>query len=174
MGGLLGPAGGLYQVLGVELSRQQIATLRVSYRRPNDLDACCLDVAAAVQLAVGNGAEQVVVLGHSFGGAVAVRVAVALPQFVAGVVTFATQSAGCEVAAGLDGRPLLLFHGDRDEILPADASAIVREIAGSGELVVLPNDGHLLAKSGDILRERLLAWIPAVLAGDAAPTGQAS
>ena len=41
------------------------------------------------------------------------------PQFVAGVVTFATQSAGCEVAGGLAGRPLLLFHGDRDEILPA-------------------------------------------------------
>ena len=156
MGGLLGPSGGLYHRLGVELVDQGIATLRVSYRRPNDLDACCLDVAAAVQLAVGNGAERVVVFGHSFGGAVAVRVGVALPQFVAGVVTFATQSAGCEVAGALAGRPLLLFHGDRDEILPLDASAIVRDMAGSGELVVLPGDGHLLAKSGDILRERLL------------------
>ena len=97
------------------------------------------------------------------------RVAVALPQFVAGVVTFATQSAGCEVAGGLDGRPFLLFHGDRDEILPVDTSAIVREIAGSGELVVLPGDGHLLAKSGDILRERLFEWIPAVLAGEPPP-----
>ena len=173
MGGLLGPAGGLYQVLGVELARQGIATLRVSYRRPNDLDACCLDVAAAVQLAVGNGAERVVAMGHSFGGAVAVRVGVALPQFVAGVVTFATQSAGCEVAGGLDGRPFLLFHGDRDEILPLDASAIVRDIAGTGELVVLPNDGHLLAKSADVLRERLLEWIPAVLAGEPPPSPQA-
>ena len=172
MGGLLGPAGGLYQALGVELTRRGIATLRVSYRRPNDLDACCLDVAAAIQLAVGNGAERVIVLGHSFGGAVAVRVAVALPQFVAGVVTFATQSAGCEVAGGLDGRPLLLFHGDRDELLPVDASAIVREIAGAGELVVLPGDGHLLATSGDILRERLLAWIPAVLAGEPPPVAR--
>jgi hypothetical protein len=161
MGGLLGPSGGLYQRLGVELVDQRIATLRVSYRRPNDLDACCLDLAAGVQLAVGNGAERVVLFGHSFGGAVAIRVAVALPQFVAGVVTFATQSAGCEVAAGLDGRPLLLFHGDRDEILPLDASAIVRDIAGSGELVVLPGDGHLLAKSGDLLRDRLLEWLPA-------------
>ena len=164
MGGLLGPSGGLYHRLGVELVGHGIATLRVSYRRPNDLDACCLDVAAAVQLAVGNGAERVVVFGHSFGGAVAVRVGVALPQFVAGVVTFATQSAGCEVAGSLAGRPLLLFHGDRDEILPLDASAIVRDMAGSGELVVLPGDGHLLAKSGDILQERLLTWLPEVLA----------
>lgn len=169
MGGLLGPAGGLYQNLGVSLAPLGIATLRVSYRRPNDLDACCLDVAAAVQLAVGNGAERVVVMGHSFGGAVAVRVGVALPQFVGGVVTFATQSAGCEVAGGLAGRPLLLFHGERDEILPVDASAIVRDIAGRGELVVLPNDGHLLAKSADVLLEQLLAWLPAVLSGDAPP-----
>lgn len=69
MGGLLGPAGGLYHRLGNELAGRGIATVRVSYRRPNDLDSCCLDAAAAVQLAVGNGAERVVVLGHSFGGA---------------------------------------------------------------------------------------------------------
>jgi hypothetical protein len=163
MGGLLGPAGGLYQRLGETLVGQGVNTLRVSYRRPNDLDACCLDVAVGVQLAVGAGASKVVVMGHSFGGAVAVRVGVAIPDAVAGVVTFATQSAGCEVAGGLAPRPLLLFHGDRDEILPMEASAVVREIAGGGELVVLPNDGHLLAKSGPILEERLLEWLPEVL-----------
>jgi pimeloyl-ACP methyl ester carboxylesterase len=86
-----------------------------------------------------------------------------MPATVAGVVTFATQSAGCEVAGGLAPRPLLLFHGDRDEILPLEASALVREIAGGGELVVLPNDGHLLAKSGPILEERLAEWLPEVL-----------
>jgi acetyl esterase/lipase len=75
MGGLLGPAGGLYHRLGVEWAARGVPVLRVSYRRPNDLDACSLDVAAAVQLAVGaGGAERVVVMGHSFGGAVAVRV----------------------------------------------------------------------------------------------------
>jgi predicted alpha/beta hydrolase family esterase len=170
MGGLLGPAGGLYHRLGVHLAGAGTAFLRVSYRRPNDLDACCLDLAAAVQLAVGNGAERVVLAGHSFGGAVAVRVGVALPQFVAGVVTFATQSAGCEIAGGLAGRPFLLFHGDRDEILPLDASAIVRDIAGCGELVVLPGDGHLLAKSGDVLWEKLLEWLPVTFATPSGPT----
>lgn len=164
MGGLLGPGGGLFHELGVLLARQGIATLRVSYRRPNDMDSCCLDVAVGVQLAIGAGAERVVVMGHSFGGAVAVRVGVALPEMVAGVVTFATQSAGCEVAGALNGRPLMLFHGDRDEILPIQASEVVKAIAGTGELVVLPNDGHLLAHSGEIMRERLLEWIPEVLA----------
>ena len=106
MGGLLGPAGGLYQRLGEVWAERGVPVLRVSYRRANDLDTCCLDVAATVQLAVGTGAERVVVMGHSFGGAVAVRVGVGLDPLVAGVVTFATQSAGCELAAGLHGKPL--------------------------------------------------------------------
>ncbi len=166
MGGLLGPAHGMYQRMGVEWAAQGIATLRVSYRRANDLDACCVDVAAAVQLAVGEDAERVVVMGHSFGGAVAVRVGVALPTMVAGVVTFVTQSAGCEVAGGLAPRPLLMFHGERDEILPVEASAVVREIAGAGELIVLPNDGHLLGRSGDVMEERLRDWLPQVLGAE--------
>jgi pimeloyl-ACP methyl ester carboxylesterase len=163
MGGLLGPAGGLYHRLGIRLAPHGVALLRVSYRRPNDLDRCCLDVAAAVQLAVAAGVKRVVVMGHSFGGAVAVRVGVALPSTVVGVVTFATQSAGCEVAGGLGDRPLLLFHGERDELLPVQASEVVRAIAGHGELVVLPGDGHLLVKSEDVLWERLHEWLPLVL-----------
>jgi pimeloyl-ACP methyl ester carboxylesterase len=89
---------------------------------------------------------------------------VGLHEMVAGVVTFATQSAGCEVAAGLQGTPLLLFHGDRDEILPPETSDIVHAIAGAGEVVRLPGDGHLLAKSTDVLWERLEEWLPAVWA----------
>jgi predicted esterase len=166
MGGLLGPGEGLYHRLGEQWAARGVPVLRVSYRRPGDLDSCCVDVAAAVQLAVGAaGAERVVVMGHSFGGAVAVRVGVGLRPIVAGVVTFATQSAGCELAAGLEGTPLLLFHGGRDEILPFETSAVVQMIAGSGEVVRLPGDGHLLAKSGEAMWERLEAWLPPVLSG---------
>jgi uncharacterized protein len=163
MGGLLGPGDALYQRLGDEWMLRGVSMLRISYRRPNDLDACTVDVAAGVEMAVLAGADRVVVMGHSFGGACAVRVAVALPDEVAGVVTFATQSAGCEVAGALGGRPLLLFHGDRDEILPMQASEVVRAIAGSGELVVLPGDGHLMAKSDAIITDRLSTWLPDVL-----------
>jgi pimeloyl-ACP methyl ester carboxylesterase len=163
MGGLLGPAGGLYHRLGAVWSERGVPVIRLSYRRPGILDACCLDLAAAVQLAVGTGAERVVLMGHSFGGAVAVRVGVGLDPLVVGVVTFASQSAGCEVAAGLHGKPLLLFHGERDEILPPESSEMVRTLAGGGELIRLPGEGHLLAKSGDILWERLEEWLPDVL-----------
>ena len=103
-------------------------------------------------------------MGHSFGGAVAVRVAVGLRDLVGGVATFATQSAGCELAAGLRGLPFLLFHGERDEILPIEASEMVRMIAGHGDLVRLPNDGHLLAKSDEVIWEHLEEWLPPIVA----------
>jgi pimeloyl-ACP methyl ester carboxylesterase len=164
MGGLLGPAHGLYHELGVALGEQGIQTLRLGYRKPNDLPRCVHDAAAIAELACRGGGRQVVVLGHSFGGAVAIQLAAALPEVVSGVVTFATQSAGCEGAGQIPAElPLLLFHGDRDELLPADCSFIVREIAGHGEVVLLPGAGHLLADEGPRLLDRLLDWLPPVL-----------
>jgi len=163
MGGVLGPGHGLYQQLGTTWPDRGVAVHRVGYRNPNELDRCAHDVACAVEMAMEDGAQRVVVMGHSFGGAVAVRVAVVMTDEVAGVVTFATQSAGCEVAGALGGRPLLLFHGDRDELLPMQASETVKMIAGHGDLVVLPGDGHLLAKSDDIIGEHLDEWLPGVL-----------
>ena len=165
MGGLLGPANGMYQELGDRWSARGVAVLRVSYRRPNDLDACCLDAASTVQLALEAGAERVVVMGHSFGGAVAVRVAVAMDE-VAGVVTFATQSAGCEVAPGLRGRPFLLFHGDADELLPIESSRVVAAMAGRAEVVVCEGDNHLLTHSGTEMVATLDEWLPGVLGLD--------
>jgi alpha/beta superfamily hydrolase len=165
MGGLLGPADGLYHDLGVVLAADGIGTLRVGYRAPGELAGCTLDVAAALQLAERTGAERAVTMGHSFGGAVAVRVGAALPEVVTGVVTLATQSAGCEVAGGLAGRPLLLVHGDADELLPPECSVIVRELAGAGEVVVVPGAGHLLREAGDLLRERLPEWVRSRLQG---------
>jgi hypothetical protein len=163
MGGVLGPGHGLYQRLGELWAARGVEFVRVGYREPNNLDLCAHDLACGVELARDAGAPRVVVMGHSFGGAVAVRTAVIMPVSVAGVVTFATQSAGCEVAGALAGRPLLLFHGDRDELLPPEASHVVAAIAGHGEVEILPGDGHLLAKSDDIIVERLETWLPAVL-----------
>lgn len=163
MGGLLGPGHGLYQHLGERWARRGVEFVRVGYREPNNLDLCAHDLACGVELVRASGAERIVVMGHSFGGAVAVRTAVIMPVSVVGVVTFATQSAGCEVAGGLGGRPLLLFHGDRDELLPSEASQVVAAIAGSGEIVILPGDGHLLARSDAVITERLDSWLPAVL-----------
>ena len=42
-----------------------------------------------------------------------------------------------------------------------EASHAVRALAGHGEVVVLPDTGHLLLGVEDELRGRLLEWIPA-------------
>jgi hypothetical protein len=163
LGGVLGPGHALYHALGERWAARGVRFVRVGYREPNNLDLCAHDLACGVEVARDAGAERVVVMGHSFGGAVAVRCAVVMPVSVVGVVTFATQSAGCEVAGALDGRALLLFHGDRDELLPAEASHVVAAIAGHGEVVMLPGDGHLLGRSDAAITERLDDWLPPVL-----------
>lgn len=165
MGGTLGPGESLYHELGETLSNSGVPSIRMSYRKPNDLDRCCVDAAAAVQLLVGSGADSVVLMGHSFGGAVAVRVGVGLSEMVGGVVTFATQSAGCEVAGGLQGKPLLMFHGDADSILPVEASEVVRAMAGTGDLHIMPGDDHLLAQSHDAMMSILIPWLHTVFEG---------
>ena len=164
MGGLLGPADGLYHDLGMALDDQGIGTLRISYRRPNDLDRCVHDVVAVADLAGRRGARRFVTMGHSFGGAVAVRAGAMLARHTTGVVTLATQSAGCEVADQLGDIPLLAFHGTADELLPPASSEMVAMLAERAELVVLPGAGHLLSEAGDELRQRLGTWIPERLA----------
>jgi len=168
MGGLMGPGDSLYHALAEELVGRGVPSIRLSYRTANDMDSCCMDAAAAIQMLVASGADNVVVMGHSFGGAVAIRVGVGLNQMVAGVVTFATQSAGCEVAGGLQGTPLLMFHGDQDSILPLEASEVVRAIAGYGDLQVMVGDGHLLTNSHDVMYETVLNWIEQLNSGEAA------
>jgi pimeloyl-ACP methyl ester carboxylesterase len=168
MGSLLGPADGIYHALGCELADHHgIATMRVGYRKPNDLSRCVHDVAAAADLASRSGARGFVVIGHSFGGAVAIQAGIVLGAHCRGVVTLSTQSAGCEHASDLGDTPLLLLHGTDDEILPPETSSVVQMLAGHGEVVLLPGAGHLLTQAAPELRERLSAWIPERFAGAA-------
>jgi fermentation-respiration switch protein FrsA (DUF1100 family) len=160
MGGLLGPADGVYHHLGEWLAPRGIGAVRVGYRRPNHLPKCVHDLAAAADLANRFGARRFVTVGHSFGGAVAVQAGIVLGPHCRGVVTLATQSAGCENAAMLGETPLLLIHGERDELLPPETSSVVQMIAGHGELVYLPGTGHLLTERAEEVRTLLEGWIP--------------
>jgi hypothetical protein len=161
MGGLLGPAEGFYHWLGEELGAPSsgIGVLRVGWRRPNDLDLCTLDMLAVADLAARAGAVRFVTGGHSFGGAVAIRTAIAIGEWVTGVVTFATQSAGCEEAGAL-AAPLRAYHGDRDEILPFVSSQVVAGLCGGpSEVLVCEGSGHLLTEAQERLRAEVPPWI---------------
>ena len=167
MGGLLGPADGFYHWLGEELGApgSGIGVLRVGWRRPNDLDLCTLDLLAVADLAARAGAARFVTGGHRFGGAVAVRAGIAMGEWTQGVVTFATQSAGCEEAGGLVA-PVRAYHGDRDELLPVMASEALCHLAGgAAEVVVCAGAGHLLTEAGERLREEVPQWVRERLRG---------
>jgi pimeloyl-ACP methyl ester carboxylesterase len=172
MGGTLGPGDALYPWLGAELAGpgSGIGVLRVGWRKPNDIGLCTLDLLAAADLASRAGAQQFVTGGHSFGGAIAVRAGAAMTTWTKGVVTFATQSAGCEEAHELTA-PLLAFHGDRDELLPVVASEVVCHLAGGPtELVVCPGTGHLMTEAAALLQERVPEWIRARFQDEPTPT----
>lgn len=165
MGGLLGPDGGGYHQLGSRLLEQGIGTLRVSYRNPNDLSMCIHDALAVMELAGRHGAKRFITVGHSFGGAVAIQAAAHLDaDSVPGVVTLATQSAGCEAVDGLGDRDLLFIHGTADTILPHQSSEMVRFLAETGEIWLIPGADHLLRPAGAEVVDRLVDHIPKVFA----------
>ncbi len=133
--------------------------MAIGYRTPGDLTRCLLDTCAAADLALRNGAERFAILGHSFGGAVAIQAASTFPAHTAGIVTFATQSAGCEDAALIGSTPLLLLHGERDSILGPENSVMVQSIAGTGEVRTFPGTDHLMAEAADEIAEMTGTWV---------------
>ena len=168
MGGMTGPGRALYVTLGKALAAEGRAAMAVGYRKPGDLGRCLLDMCAAADLAMRNGGERFVLLGHSFGGAVAVQAAGTFPAVAAGVITYATQSAGCEEAARMGSVPLLLLHGERDSILGPENSMMVQSLAGHGEVHTFPETDHLMAEAADEIEALTLDWVRARFAEHAA------
>ena len=167
MGGFSGPARAMY----LELADRQVARDRgaiiVDYRKPGDLDRSLLDVAATVDWSMREGGRRYALIGHSFGGAVAIQAGAMLSDHCAAVVTLSTQSAGCQVANQLGDIPLLLLHGDRDEVLTPDNSAMVRMMAGYGDFRIIEGAGHGLESARDELIALLDEWIDDRFAGRA-------
>lgn len=159
LGGMLGPGDALYVDLARHLAGKDAAAMIVDYRRPGDLGRCVLDVCAAADLALRNGAKRFGLLGHSFGGAVVIGAAARLPAVSAGIITFATQSGGCEDAGQTRGVPLLLLHGEQDRILGPENSLMVQSLAGHGEVRMLAGADHLMIESAEEIAEISRAWL---------------
>ena len=84
-GGFGGPGQGAYARLSEVLRRERISSLRMSYRHPNVLPECALDIMAGVAYLTHCRSQPVILVGHSFGGAVVITAGV-LHDHVAGVV----------------------------------------------------------------------------------------
>ena len=94
-GGVTGPADSIYVRLAERLAGEGIASLRLDYRLPNDLYECVLDTLAGTTLLLGVGFKRLALVGHSFGGAVAIAAAPYNDKIVA-VVGLSSQSAGAQ------------------------------------------------------------------------------
>lgn len=159
-GGFDGPADHIYGRLAPVLVAAGVTVLRLHYRRPNEFEECVLDAMAGLSFLKGVGAEQAVIVGHSFGGAVAIR-AGELSPLVSGVVAMSSQLHGTGNVQALAPRPLLLVHGMEDQVLEATASEIIYARATEPKrLVLYAEAGHGLLQCKDELFDLLADWIP--------------
>ncbi len=159
MGGVDGPAGGLYGRLPALLSEAKVTVLRLSYRQPNKFEECVLDTLAGCSFLKGIGASTVVLVGHSFGGAVVIK-AGELAPIVCAVASLSPQLFGTRQVEQLD-KPLLLIHGMEDHILSHEASEdIYRRANEPKRIVLLAATGHALSESKDEVESLLASWIP--------------
>ncbi len=154
------PAKELYPRLCRQLAQEGVSSLRVRFRHSTELEESVLDVLAGLTYLEGEGIDTIALVGHSFGGAVAVQAA-ALDEDVRTVVTLATQSHGVAPVAGLAPRcSILLIHGTMDETLPAVSSEYTYDLAKEPKkLILLEGARHGLDEAADEVYRVVHDWI---------------
>ena len=162
-GGLGGPAGGVYTRLGQRLRPRGITSLELAYRHPGRLQDCVQDVLLGLDWLGSEGWRRVVLVGHSFGGAVVITAGVASEAVIA-VAALSSQTRGTEAVAELAPRPLLVAHGTADEVLPDScAKDIHRRAREPKDLILYPGCRHGLDQCREALDRDLLGWLERVL-----------
>jgi alpha/beta superfamily hydrolase len=158
-GGLGGPAGGLFPRLAARLVPDGVASLRLDYRHPAELIPCVLDVLVGIAYLGTLGRSRVVLVGHSFGGAVVITAGAVSPEVI-GVAALSSQTAGTGQVGAISPRPLLLAHGVDDEVLPERCSRDIYARAGEPRrLLLYPGCRHGLDACREELDRDLLAWL---------------
>jgi pimeloyl-ACP methyl ester carboxylesterase len=160
IGGFDGPAM-LYPRLGLEMPRSGFSIARMNYREPNEFSECLLDTMAGLTFLKGMGIRRAAIIGHSFGGAVAIN-AGTLSPVAASVIAISSQLAGAHMVAELAPRPLLLIHGAADTVLPDQCSRMLYERAREPKtLKLFEGADHRLSQVGDQLHALVRDWLEA-------------
>lgn len=158
IGGCDGPAK-LYARLGLEMPKLGVSIARIDYRAPNEFGECVVDTMAALAFLKGTGYSRAALIGHSFGGAVAIN-AGTLSPLVATVIAISSQLAGAHLVADLAPKPLLLIHGTADTILSHECSEMLYQRAGEPKtLKLFTGAGHGLSEARDELSELVEDWL---------------
>src|SRR5713101_1261216 len=162
-GGYAGPAEGVFAHLAEAFSAQGLTSLRLHYRHPGVYVESVLDVRAGLAFLQGRGCARVVLVGHSFGGAVVIAAGTLTDQVVA-VVALSPQTSGAQGAVYVAPRPLLIVHGLADTRLPPSCARQIYQWADEPkELVFYPGAEHGLRECKGELHDLLRRWIPAKL-----------
>ena len=163
-GGFGGPGPGTYARMAERFTGEGITSLRLDYHSPNDVFECALDLLAGVAYLKDTGHQPVVVVGHSFGGAVVIA-AGANSSHIKGVAALSPQTHGAGMAGQLAPRRLLVVHGKADTRLSYSCAQQIYDWAKDPkELVLYEGAEHRLEECRDDLESLLGRWIPETLA----------
>lgn len=153
------PAGGLYERLAVQLAPNNIAALRLNYRKPGLFIDCVLDVLLGIGFLRNQGTRRIALVGHSFGGSVVINAGVASPAVVA-VAALSSQMTGADDIAELSPKPVLLMHGTADEVRSEIGTRQLFDLAAEPkELVLYPDCGHDFGECREQIDRDLLEWL---------------
>ncbi len=168
-GGFGGPGPGTYARMAEQFAGNGITSLRLDYRLANDVFECALDLLTGVSYLKATRHQPVVVVGHSFGGAVVIA-AGANSSHIKGVVALSPQTYGAGMAGQVAPRRLLVVHGKSDTRLSYSCAQQIYDWAKDPkELVLYEGAEHRLEECRDDLESLLGRWIPETLAGDFGP-----
>ena len=160
-GGFMGPSD-IYETLSELFIPLQIGVLRVDYRIhefPNDVEQGVYDADQAAEWLISRGYEKILIVGHSFGGAVAIEAAVQNSN-IRGVVGLASQTAGAMNVASLVDTPVLLIHGDADTRLPVSCSIMLYEMTSTPcQLAILEGGTHSLRQVSEAATELIFDFV---------------
>jgi alpha/beta superfamily hydrolase len=165
-GGLGGPAGGMYERMAVKFQPLGVTSLQLDYRRPGYFEDCVDDVLSGIVYLSSLEKTDVVLVGHSFGGAVVIRSGIQSDE-VSAVAALSSQTVGAENVAELSPKPLLLIHGTDDEVLPHSCSMyLYREDLEPKEMILYEGCRHGLDQCRDDLDKAMTSWLTEVLGLD--------
>ncbi|AIF80762.1 hypothetical protein I862_00985 [endosymbiont of Acanthamoeba sp. UWC8] len=160
-GGFDSPCNGeLYPSLCNILNFKAISALRIKFCDTRSLDGSVKDVEARISFLKQEKISNIALVGHSFGGAVAIRAAVDSTA-VKVIITLATQSYGADVISNIkSGVASLFIHGALDTILPENCSIYAYTLAHEPKrLRLFKNTGHELTEAEKDIEGEILNFI---------------
>ncbi len=153
------PAQDLYPKLCNTLLLRGISSLWIQFRHPTNLTESVLDVVGGIKFLQSFGIEEVAIVGHSFGGVVAIQAAANSP-LVRTIITLATQSSGGDIISYLPQTSILFLHGTKDTVLSPSNSEYLHDIAmGTKGIILYEGASHYLNEVADKVFNDIEHWL---------------